>query len=335
MRKIKRYLEDLKKIQKRFYIPVVLFVFLFSFAACSTETAEELPLSVTMTKDDFEVTLFVPKSVYYVKELRKEDIIRSEITVRYVGEEEEVLVAHNQTLLSNSIQNYDEEARFGLWNERGTTSFQKGQSYTFPFEWEAYSREHSEQGIYKIGTLMELEFLDPETEEGTGKYVNFALNVFPVEVREKKGKALSFEKYEALWEALPEEDSLVKKAEAYAKELKETGSEKEVIKVLAGQEDDLVQYAVFYQEDGAFSGVEIVTKYGREFFTVGKADIRQSLYTEALPSLSGDGEHLRFSVITEPAGEICEYRVYIDKREKGKGGEEEILNYVEVTGKTR
>ncbi len=321
----------------RHFGAVVFVLLLFSVAACGTEDGEEdpLPLSVMMRKDGFEVTLSVPKSVYYVKELRKEDIIRSEITVRYVGEEDKVLVSHYQTLLSNSIQNYDVEAHFGLWPEGGTTSFQKGQSYTFPFEWEGYSREHSKHGIYKVGTLLVLEFLNPETKEDTGEYVEFALNVFPVELRKKKGRALSFEKYEAIWEALPEEESLVKKAEVYAEEWKKNEPEREALRVLAGREEDVLQYAVFCQENGLFSGVEIVTEAGADFFTVAKDGKPQQLLLDEPPELSEDGRHLRFFTVMEETGEVCEYRAYVSIHENGAIGKERKINYIEVTGKLR
>lgn len=311
---------------------------LFSLAACGADTEEEdsLPLSITMIKDDFEVTLSIPKSVYYVKELRKEeDSIRSEVTMRYLGEEEEIVVAHNQTLFSSAIQKYDMEANFVLLQERGISTIQKGQSYTFPFEWEVYNKEYFEQGIYKIGTMLELRFVDPETEEDTGQDVEFALNVFPVELRKKKGKALSFEKYEAIWNPLPEEEFLTKKAETYAEELKEAEPEKEFLKVLAGREEDVVQYAVFCQENGLFSGVEIVTEAGKDFFTVAKDGKPQSLFMEEPPELSEDGRHLRFFTVTEETGEVCEYRAYVSIHENGVRGKERKINYVEVTGKLR
>lgn len=312
---------------------VALVLLLFLFSACAAETGEEDPqtLSVTMTKDDFEITLSVPKSVYYVRELRKEDIICADVTVRYVGEDDEVLIRHG---LDSAIRAYDSEGFLPSWDEAKITSLQRGQSYTFPLEWEGYSREHSEQGIYKISKSLELEFLNPETEEGTGRYVKFALNVFPVEVRKKKGKAVSFEKYEALWEPLAESDYLTEKAEVYAKERKETEPEKEFFRILAGRDEDVLQYAVFYQENGLFSGVEIVTQYGREFFTVGKEGERQSLSVEAPPALSEDGKHLQFSMVMEATGEICEYRVYVTPDTfTGKNGEEKARNYLDVTGR--
>lgn len=314
---------------------VFFVLLLFSFAACGADTGKEdqLPLSVTMTKDDFEVTLSVPKSVYYVKELQKDDIICADVTVRYVGEEDEVLIRHG---LDSAIRNYDSEGFLPSWDEEKRTSLQKGQAYTFPLEWEGYSREHSKQGIYKISKSLELEFLDPETEERTGRYVKFTLNVFPVEVRKKKGKAVSFEKYEALWVPLSENDYLMKKAEAYAEELKKAEPEREILKVLAGRDEDLVQYAVFYQENGLFSGVEIVTEHGREFFTVGKEGERQSLSMEAPPTLSEDGKHLQFSMVMEATGEVCEYRVYVtpDTISRKNGGKV-TLNYLDVTGRMR
>ncbi len=318
--------------------PVAFVLLLFSFAACGTEDGEEdpIPLSVTMIKDDFEVTLSLPKSVYYVKELRKEkDNIRFEVTLRYLGEEEEIVVAHNTTLFSSSIQNYDEETHFRVLQERGISTIQKGQSYTFPFDWEAYSREHSEQGIYKIGTRLELGYIDPETEEDIGKDVEFALNIFPLELRKKKGKALSFEKYEAIWEALPEEETLIKEAVIYAEEWKKNEPEREALKVLAGREEDVLQYAVFCQENGLFSGVEIVTEAGADFFTVAKDGKPQQLLLEEPLELSEDGRHLRFFTVLEETGEVCEYRAYVSIHETGVIGKERKINYIEVTGKLR
>ncbi len=314
---------------------VVFVLLLFCVAACGTEDGEEdpLPLSVTMRKDDFEVTLSVPKSVYYVKELREEDIICVDVTVRYVGEEDKILIRHG---LDSAIRAYDSEGFLPSWDEEKRTSLQRGESCTFSLDWEGYSREYSEQGIYKISKSLELEFLNPETEERTGKYVKFGLNVFPVEIREKKGKAVSFKEYEALWRPMAESEYLTEKAESYAKERKEAGLEKEFSRILAGRDEGLIQYAVFYQENGLFSGVEIVTQYGREFFTAGKEGERQSLYTEAPPELSEDGKHLQFSVIMEATGKVYEYRVYVtpDTFTEKNGGERTLI-YLDVTGKLR